>query len=330
MSGRSFDWASRRVLVTGATGFVGSWLVNELLERGAQVVALIRDVDYQSELVRRDGIRKVTVVSGCVEDYRTVERAINEHETDTVFHLAAQALVGAALRSPLQTFEANIRGTYHVLEACRVHSSLVQRVIVASSDKAYGDTEDLPYTEHHPLIGRHPYDVSKSCADLLATSYYHTYATPVAVARCGNIYGGGDLNWSRIVPGTIRSFFRRERPIVRSDGSFVRDYFYVEDAVAGYISLAEQISRPDVVGQAFNFSTESSITVREIVQTIQSEMGAHDLAPIVQAQARGEIRHQSLSAGRVRKVLGWTPGFNLSDGLTKTVAWYQRYLESVA
>ena len=221
------NWTGRRVFVTGATGIVGSWLVKRLLELGAYVVALVRDWDPQTELVRSGDILRTNVVNGRLEDYDTLERAINEHEIDTVFHLGAQPIVTTALRNPLPTFEANIRGSYNLLEACRVHRSLVKRVVVASSDKAYGDAPSLPYTEDMPANGRHPYDVSKSCTDLLALSYAHTYDLPVTVARCGNIYGGGDLNWSRIVPGTIRSLWHGERPIIRSNGLFTRDYIYV-------------------------------------------------------------------------------------------------------
>ena len=326
MTHAASNWKSRRVLVTGATGFVGSWLVKALLERQAQVIALVRDFDHQSEMVRSGAIRHVTVVNGCLEDYAAVERAVNEHEVDTVFHLAAQSLVGVALRNPLATFEANIRGTYHVLEACRVYSDLVKAVIVASSDKAYGDSEKLPYTEDHPLVGRHPYDVSKSCADLLASAYHHTYALPLAIARCGNIYGGGDLNWSRIVPGTVRSLLHGERPLVRSDGSPVRDYFYVEDAAAAYVTLAEQIERPEVAGHAFNFSTESQVTVRELVETIQSVLGAGHLTPVVQGQVQHEIKRQTLSAARARTVLGWSAKHDLRDGLAETIKWYRAFL----
>jgi CDP-glucose 4,6-dehydratase len=324
------EWPNRRVLVTGASGFVGSWLVKALIGRGAYVVVLIRDLDHHSELVRSGASRCVAVVNGCLEDYGAVERGINEFEVDTVFHLGAQAIVGAALRNPLPTFEANIRGTYYLLEACRVHSGLIQRVVIASSDKAYGDTDDLPYTEKHPLVGRHPYDVSKSCTDLLAASYYHTYRLPVAIARCGNIYGGGDLNWSRIVPGTIRSFLRGERPILRSDGTFIRDYFYVEDAVGAYLMLAEQLSQPAVLGQAFNFSNESNFTVRQIVETLQSLMGAENLAPVILGQAQGEIVSQTLSAQRARTVLGWSAKYGMEEGLKKTIAWYRAFLESAA
>jgi CDP-glucose 4,6-dehydratase len=327
MNSPTTPWAGRRVLVTGATGFVGSWLVKALLRRQANVVALIRDHDQHSELIRSGAIRRIAVVNGCLEDYAAIERAINEYEVDTVFHLAAQAIVGAALRSPLPTFEANIRGTYHVLEACRVHQGLVKAVVIASSDKAYGDTDRLPYTEDHPLVGRHPYDVSKSCTDLLAASYHHTYGLPVTISRCGNIYGGGDLNWSRIVPGTIRSLLQREPPVLRSDGTLVRDYFYVEDAVEAYLTLAEQVGRPEVAGQGFNFSTESYVTVREIVETIQSVMGESDLPLIIQGKNHGEIQKQSLCARRAREVLGWIAKYSLAAGMARTVAWYRDFLK---
>ncbi len=323
----AMDWSGRRVFVTGASGFVGSWLAKDLIRRNAQVVLLIRDLDDQSELVRSGAIRHATTVQGSLEDYASLERAINEHECDTVFHLAAQAIVGAALRNPMPTFEANIRGTYNLLEACRIHSDLVKAVIVASSDKAYGDHEDLPYTEEHGLIGRHPYDVSKSCTDLIATSYHHTYGMPVTIARCGNVYGGGDLNWSRIVPGTIRSLVRRERPVLRSDGTMIRDYFYVEDAVSAYVALAEQIDRPGVAGAAFNFSTEEPTTVNQIVDAVFEAMGVRDLAPLVLGTAKAEIKNQELSAAKARSVLGWSARYDLAGGLQKTVDWYRAYLE---
>lgn len=328
MSTTHSNWSGRRVFVTGASGIVGSWLVKALLHAKAQVVALIRDLDHHSELVRSGAIRRVNVVNGQLEDYASIERAINEHECDVVFHLAAQPIVGAALRNPLPTFEANIRGTYHVLEACRVHQKLVKAVVVASSDKAYGDTDTLPYTEEHPLVGRHPYDVSKSCTDLLAASYYHTYNLPVVIARCGNIYGGGDLNWSRIVPGTIRSLVRRERPVLRSDGTMVRDYIYVEDVTSAYMSLAENIDRPGVVGQGFNFSTESYVTVNQIVQAVAEAMNIRDLPPVIENTARGEIKAQSLCSKKAKARLGWSAGHDLAKGLAKTVAWYRAFLDN--
>jgi CDP-glucose 4,6-dehydratase len=222
-------WESRRVFVTGATGIVGSWLIKDLLAVNAHIVTLVRNIDPQSEFYRSGDYQKVTVVNGSIEDFWILEQAINEHEIDTVIHLAAQPIVGVSHRFPLQTFETNIRGTYNLLEVCRIHQNLVKRVVVASSDKAYGENAQLPYTEAMPLQGKHPYEVSKSCADLITQSYYHTYGLPVAIARCGNIYGGGDLNWSRIVPDSIRSFLHGKSPIIRSDGTYVRDYIYVKD-----------------------------------------------------------------------------------------------------
>jgi CDP-glucose 4,6-dehydratase len=321
-------WNQRRVFITGATGFIGSWLVKELLAHGAYVVALVRDTDPQSELYRSGDIRRVSVVNGRLEDFWTLERAINEYEIDTVFHLGAQTIVGTAHRFPLPTFEANIRGTYNLLEACRLHSNMVQRVVIASSDKAYGEQPNLPYTEDMPLNGRHPYEVSKSCADLIAQCYHHTYGLPVAIARCGNVYGGGDLNWSRIVPGTIRSFLRGERPIIRSDGTYVRDYIYVKDVVRAYMRLAECLDDDRVQGEAFNFSAETPLTVLELVQAIQRLMNCEHIEPQILDCAEGEIRAQYLSAAKARSILGWEPQFNLEQGLRETIEWYRVFLAS--
>jgi CDP-glucose 4,6-dehydratase len=319
------NWSERRVFVTGATGIVGSWLVKRLLAQGASVVALVRDADPQSELLRSGDIARTSVVNGCLEDYGALERAINEHEVDTVFHLGAQPIVTTAHRNPLPTFEANIRGSYNLLEACRVHRSLVARVVVASSDKAYGDAAVLPYTEDMPANGRHPYDVSKSCTDLLAMTYATTYDLPVAIARCGNIYGGGDLNWSRIVPGTIRSLSLGQRPIIRSNGLYTRDYIYVQDVVDAYMALAAQCPDPGVRGEAFNFSPAARLTVLEIARTIQRLMNRPDLEPQVLDQAQGEIRDQYLDSSKAKARLGWTAACSLEAGLTDTIAWYQRF-----
>jgi CDP-glucose 4,6-dehydratase len=323
------SWRGRRVYVTGATGIVGSWLVRRLLSQGAYVVTLVRDADPQSELVRSGDIRRVSVVNGALEDYATQLRVINEHEIDTVFHLGAQAIVTTAFRDPVATFEANVRGTWNVLDACRVHSTLVRRVVVASSDKAYGDSQVLPYTEDMPANGRHPYDVSKSCTDLLAMTYAHTYQVPVVIARCGNIYGGGDLNWSRIVPGTIRSLLLGERPVIRSDGRFIRDYLYVEDVVDAYCALAEVADDDSMPGEAFNFSPETQVPVIEIVRRIQQLMGRLDLEPVVLNQARAEIRDQYLDSAKARRRLGWRPRFSLDEGLRETVRWYEAFLGTV-
>jgi CDP-glucose 4,6-dehydratase len=324
------QWSQHRVFVTGATGIVGSWLVKRLLKEGAYVVCLVRDWDPQSELIRSGDVHRTNVVNGALEEYDALERAINDHEIDTVFHLGAQPIVSTALRNPLPTFEANIRGSYNLLEACRVHRALVQRVVVASSDKAYGDGPSLPYTEDMPVNGRHPYDVSKSCTDLLALSYGHTYELPVTVARCGNIYGGGDLNWSRIVPGTIRSLYHGERPIIRSNGLFTRDYIYVQDVVDAYLSLAERCTEDGVRAEAFNFSPETRVSVLEITKVLQRLMRREDLAPVILDQARAEIRDQYLDASKAKRVLGWTARHKLEAGLAETIHWYERFLEASA
>jgi CDP-glucose 4,6-dehydratase len=322
------NWTNQHVFVTGATGIVGSWLVKRLLDLGGHVVTLVRDWDPQTELVRSGDILRTQVVNGRLEDFGSLERAINEHQIDTVFHLGAQPIVTAALRNPLPTFEANIRGSYNLLEACRVHRGLVGRVVVASSDKAYGDGPRLPYTEDMPANGRHPYDVSKSCTDLLALSYAHTYDLPVTVARCGNIYGGGDLNWSRIVPGTIRSVTLGQRPVIRSNGLFTRDYIYVQDVVDAYVSLAERCADEGVRGEAFNFSQETPVTVLEITRIIQKLMSREDLEPVILDQVRAEIRDQYLDSTKAKCRLGWTAHHHLEAGLRETIAWYQRFFES--
>ena len=319
-------WSDKRVFVTGATGMVGAWLVKELIAQGASVVALVRDADPQSELFRSREIEKVTVVNGVLENLWDLERAVNEHEVDTVFHLGAQTIVGTARRFPFQTFEANVRGTYNLLEVCRLHQSLVKRVVVASSDKAYGDQVHLPYTEETTLQGRYPYDVSKSCSDLIAQSYFHTYALPVAIARCGNIYGGGDLNWSRVVPGTIRSILQGDRPSIRSDGKLVRDYIYVEDAAQAYLRLGEHLSDGAIQGQGFNFSVGKPMTVLEIVKVIQKLMHAEHLQPVIQNTAKGEILSQYLSSEKARRLLQWEPSCGLEKGLEETISWYREFL----
>lgn len=319
-------WSDKRVFVTGATGMVGACLVKELLAQGAYVTALVRDADPQSELFRSKAIEKVHVVNGALEDFGALERGINEHEVDTVFHLGAQTIVGTARRFPLATFEANVRGTYNLLEACRLHQSLVKRIVVASSDKAYGDQVRLPYTEETPLQGQYPYDVSKSCGDLIAQSYFHTYALPIGIARCGNIYGGGDLNWSRVVPGTIRSILKGDRPIIRSDGKYVRDYIYVKDVVQAYMRLAERLEDGAVQGQGFNFSVGKPLTVLEIVGVIQRLMHAEHLQPVIQNSAKGEILSQFLSSEKAGRLLNWEPSCGLEKGLEETINWYQAFL----
>jgi CDP-glucose 4,6-dehydratase len=320
-------WRDRPVLVTGATGLVGSWLVRRLLSSGASIVCLVRDWVPQSDLVRSGLLERVVSVRGDVRDQAALERTLGEYEIDTVIHLAAQTIVGIANRNPLSTFESNVQGTWVLLEACRRAPS-VKQIVVASSDKAYGDHEKLPYAEDAPLQGRHPYDVSKSCADLIAQSYAHTYRLPIAITRCGNFYGGGDLNWNRIVPGTIRSLYRGEAPIIRSNGQFIRDYFYVEDGAAAYMLLAEKLAEStELYGQAFNFSNEIQITVCDLVRRLTNILGASHV-PVVLNQASNEIPHQYLDASKARKMLDWSPLFTLEQGLQLTVAWYREFLET--
>jgi CDP-glucose 4,6-dehydratase len=321
-------WRDRPTLVTGATGLVGSWLVRHLTAAGAQVVCLVRDWVPQSELVRARLVDEVTLVRGDLCDQPLLERVLGEHEIRTVIHLAAQTIVGIANRNPVSTYETNIRGTWLLLEACR-RSPLVGQIVVASSDKAYGDQLQLPYDERTPLEGRHPYDVSKSCADLIAQAYAVSYGLPVVITRCGNFYGGGDLNWNRIVPGTVRSVLRGERPVIRSDGLSVRDYFYVEDGAAAYMQLAEQLAADrTLIGEAFNFSNELQVTVLHLVERILAAMGS-TLVPDVRNEASNEIRHQYLSAAKARQRLGWTPRFDLDSGLRRTIAWYEQFFDRV-
>lgn len=318
-------WRDRSVFVTGATGLVGSHLVPRLVAAGADVVCLVRDWVPQSQLVRSAAIDSVRIVHGDVCDQQLLERVLGEYEVQTVFHLAAQTIVGIANRNPISTFEANIGGTWKLLEACR-RSPKIEQIVVASSDKAYGACSDLPYTEETPLAGRHPYDVSKSCSDLIAQSYAETYSLPVTVTRCGNFYGPGDLNFNRIIPGTIRSTLRKERPVIRSDGQFIRDYFHVEDGAAAYMLLAEKMRYDhSLAGQAFNFSNEIQVTVIELVRKILNLMQS-PLEPEILGQASNEIRHQYLNAEKARRVLGWNPLFTFDHGLMETILWYTNFL----
>lgn len=325
MADRNGFWRDRNVFVTGATGLLGSWLVDALVEDGATVTCLVRDWVPQSRLVSGGSLDGVQIVRGELEDLSVAVRALNEYEIDTVFHLGAQTIVGTAARSALSTFESNVRGTWTLLEACRLLGSRVQRIIVASSDKAYGEHETLPYTEDAPLIGRFPYDVSKSCADLISLSYFHTYGLPIAVTRCGNLFGGGDLNFNRLIPGTIRSVLRDENPVIRSDGHYVRDYFYVRDAVVSYLALAERLPEA-FAGEAFNFGNERPMSVLQMVQVILELMGRTDLQPEVRNEASAEIRAQYLDCTKARDRLDWKPTFDIEAGLRETIDWYREWL----
>jgi len=317
-------WRGRPTFVTGGTGLLGSWLVKRLHAAGADVVCLVREQKPDREYSHNSGNDNVKAVYGDIRDQTTIERALQEFNIDTVMHVAAQAIVSIAKQDPVPTFESNIGGTWSVLEACR-RSPSVKQIIVASSDKAYGDQEQLPYTEGSPLQARHPYEVSKAAADMIASTYATTYKLPIAITRCGNFYGGGDLNWNRIIPGTIRSILQGEAPVIRSDGEYIRDYFYVEDGAAAYMLLAEQLAaRPELIGEAFNFSNEIKLTVRQIVQLILTKMGS-DLQPEILNEPSNEIRRQYLSSEKALQMLQWKPLFTLDEGLEKTIKWYKDF-----
>ena len=323
--GVSAFWRDRPTFVTGGTGLVGGWLTQKLVDEGASIVCLVRDWVPRSALLAGDLGSKVTIVRGDVRDQAALERMLGEYEINTVLHLAAQTIVPIANRNPVSTFESNIGGTWSLLEACR-RSPAVKQVVYASSDKAYGECDELPYDEDTPLRGSHPYDVSKSCGDLIAQSYATSYGLPVAITRCGNFYGGGDLNWNRIVPGTIRSVLRDERPVIRSDGTLIRDYFYVEDGAAAYMLLVEKLAGNAALrGQAFNFSNEVQLTVREMVEKILRLMGK-GIDFDIRNEATNEIPHQYLRAKRAREQLGWHPLFTLENGLRRTIEWYEHFI----
>ena len=320
------EWRGRQVLVTGASGIVGSWLCRALVARGARVSILLRDGDAASELIRSGLIQRVVTIRGELRDHGSVLRAVCESGAETVFHLGAETLVPIALRNPLQTLETNIRGTYHLLETCRTLGCIP--LVLASSDKAYGAQQDLPYTEDSPLLGRHPYDASKACADILALTYFQTYDLPVAIARCGNIFGGGDLNWSRLIPGTLRSLLSDEPPIIRSDGRATRDYLYVEDAAEAYVLLAEGLAEGTTRGKAYNFSLGTPLSALAVVDRLRAVTGRVDLEPVVLDQARHEIPAQHLSSERARSELGWSPTHGFESGLARTVRWYREYFQA--
>lgn len=321
-------WRDRPTLITGCTGILGSSLTSALVELGADVVGLVRDWIPQSELVRSKTIDQIKVVRGDVTDSTIVNRVFSEYEIDTCFHLAAQTIVGIANQMPIPTFETNIMGTWNVLEAGRSWAG-VKRIVVASSDKAYGDFKTLPYDESAPLQGRHPYDVSKSCADLIAMSYANTYQLPVAITRCGNLYGGGDLNWNRIVPGTIRAILRGERPIVRSDGSPRRDYVFVLDIVDAYLTLAEAMVDGTHTGEAFNFGLDQPMSALEMVRKIISLSPYPALEPVILGNASNEIQEQYLNSNKAHQLLGWHATHSLEEGLQRTMDWYVNHLQSL-
>ncbi len=320
-----FIWDNKRVFITGASGLLGSWLTEALVAKDAHVVILVRDWVPDSLLLSSPTLQKVTVIRGDLVDINVVERVLNEYEIDTVFHLGAQAIVQTANRSPLSSFESNIKGTWVLLEACR-RLGTVQRIVIASTDKAYGTQKVLPYTEEMSLLACHPYDVSKACADIIAHAYYATYKLPLAITRCGNLYGGGDLNFNRIIPGTIRSLLFNEQPIIRSDGNYIRDYIYIKDVIDAYILLAENVHRSDVQGQAFNFSTNNRLSVLEIVHTITKLMDVPK-EPIIKNTATGEIKAQYLSSEKAAHILCWKAQYDPVHGLQETITWYRSFFE---
>jgi len=323
-------WKGRRVLVTGATGLVGSWLVKRLLTLEADVHGLVLDADPDSELIRSGDIGRITVTNGDLRVPMDVSCAVKNSNCEVIFHLGAQTIVGTALNDPMWTFESNIAGTWNLLEAVRQSGSQVKSVVVASSDKAYGTSDVLPYLEGFSLHGEGPYDVSKSCTDLIAQSYGKTYKLPVTVARCGNIYGGGDLNWSRIIPGTIRSLIQGVQPEIRSDGSFIRDYVYVMDIVDAYIHLAVETGKGKINGEAFNFSRDEPLSVMDLYKQICQAFNKSYVEPKILNSAKNEIKDQHLDSSKAKKVLGWKSNFTLTDGLTETINWYKTNLTKVA
>jgi CDP-glucose 4,6-dehydratase len=320
-SGNNIDnfWEEKNVFVTGCTGFLGYWLTDTLQKKGAHVVGLVRDYVPHADFFTKDLDKKVVTVTGSLEEFALLERIVNEYEIDTVFHLGAQTQVGVGNRSPLATFETNIKGTWNLLEACRVNREIVKRIVVASSDKAYGEQKQLPYTEDAPLKGSHPYDVSKSCTDLITSTYYHTYRMPVGITRCGNIFGPGDLNYNRLIPGTIKAVMLDEPIIIRSDGTLIRDYFYVKDAVNAYITLAQNLEKPNVVGGAFNFSSGDPINVLEMTKKIADIMGKPDHPITILNEAKGEIKDQYLSNEKAERILQWQPQYTLEQALKETI-----------
>jgi len=318
-------WKDRSVFVTGATGLLGGHLVEALLRAGARVTCLVRDWQPSCLLVQDRLISQCTLVIGELENAELLTRALNENEIDSVFHLGAQTIVGTASRSAHSTWEANVRGTWNLFEACLVCRRLVQRIAIASSDKAYGSHEQLPYTEDMPLLGQHPYDASKACAEIVSRSYALSFGLPLVITRCGNLFGPGDLNFSRLIPGTIWSVLKDQAPVIRSDGTFVRDYFYVRDAVDAYLTAAEAVGQDQTLwGEAFNFGNETPLNVLQVVGQILTQMGRTDLTPQVLNQAAQEIPRQYLDCTKARNRLSWKPGYTLEQGLQETIGWYRQ------
>lgn len=324
------SWDGMRVLVTGCTGFVGAWLCDELLRDGAEVTGLVWPSASMAAYERLSLPERIREVPGDINDGVLLRSVLHDGEIDAVFHLAAQAIVTQANQSPTETYDVNVRGTWTLLDAIREAAPAVRRIVVATSDKVYGDQPVLPYSEQTPLGAVHPYDVSKACADLVATSYAKSFGMPVAIIRCGNIYGGGDLNMGRLIPGTIRSILAGERPFIRSDGTLTRDYVHVQDVQRAYVRTAEALDQPRFRGEAFNFGNERPVSVLEVVELILQYLGRPDLRPVIGNVASGEILHQWLQSSKARRELCWEPAVSLEEGLRETVAWYQDFFRTDA
>jgi CDP-glucose 4,6-dehydratase len=312
------------ILVTGGNGLIGSYVVRDLLEKKHNVTVLYLGEIKNSILTQEDLCDKVNLISGDIVDYKTVERVINYYEIDFVIHLAAQTIVKHALNSPMDTFETNIKGTWNVLEACRQHSKNIKGIIIASSDKAYGELKKEEYLEDDELKGIGPYDVSKSCTDLISQSYSKVYNLPLTISRCGNVYGPGDINFSRLIPGTILSILKNETPIIRSDGKFIRDYNYVEDISAGYIALLDYTLKNKPLGEAFNFSNDDKMNVLDVVKIISKKMN-FDKEPKILNEAKNEIVYQHLNSSKAKKILNWKCNYSFDKGIEKTIKWYKKY-----
>lgn len=319
------NWKNAHVLITGADGFIGSWIAKELINQGAEAYTILRDIKRQSNLDVLNIKDKINIINGDLINLDVCTRVMNEYEIDTCFHIAAQAIVGAANRSPLSTFESNIKGTWNILESARL-SKFITGIVVASSDKAYGVQDKLPYTEESPLIGFYPYDASKACADILARCYFKTYGLPISVTRNANTYGGGDLNFSRLIPDTVRSILNNVQPVIRSDGTPERDYMYIKDSVDAYLTLASNLKRKDIQGEAFNFGSGKPISVINLYNKIIKLMGK-DVIPKILGAAKNEIDRQFLSIEKAKRLLKWEPKYSLDEGLKETIEWYKDFFK---